>query len=159
MIGVWRFGQIVFLLLHGNMEAVFPSEKFETVYQAVRSHKADHMIWSIWSENVLYFRATEQTLWFCSSALLRWISGSLIADVSNERIVFIFKHQRVHEGCTFLRNVEHQLPYMNLFFWVLTLYIWVSSCRRFEWTPLYFQGSWNPRKWYLYRKVGHQKLC
>jgi len=80
------------------------------------------------------------------SVLLRCTSGSLIADVSNERVAFIFKRQRVHDGGTFFLNFEQQLPYMSLFFWVLTLNIWVSKCRRFEWTHrLYLQGSLNPR--------------
>jgi hypothetical protein len=155
MIGVWRFGQVIFLLLHGNVKAVFPSENFETDYQSVRSHKAeDHnMIWTIWSNKGLYFIATQQAIWFCSCALLRWISGLIIANVSNERIASISKCQRVHEGVTFFRKVEHQLPYMSLFFWVLTLNIWVSNRRRFEWTHrLYLQASKSPWRWYFLPK-------
>jgi len=98
------------------------------------------MINTIGQQNKLY-----------GSVLLRCTSASLTADVSNERIAFIFRSQTVHEGGIFFRNVEQQLPYMSLFFWVLTVNIWVSNCRRFEWTHrLLFQGSNSPwRRYFL----------
>ena len=84
--------------------------------------------------------------------LLYWFEISTRLKPEDSALLLCYSN-RVLDVRRFLRNIEHQLPYIGLFFWVLTLNIWVSNCRRFEWTHcLHLQASKSPWRWYFLAK-------